>query len=37
MPSARRQAFFCFVFFVDTKKMKLLSGNLDDPKVLGLD
>jgi hypothetical protein len=26
---APRQAFFCFVFFVDTKKMKLLSGNPD--------
>jgi hypothetical protein len=24
-----REAFFCFVFFVATKKMKLLSGNPD--------
>jgi len=28
MPSAA-QVFFCFVFFVATKKMKLLSGNPD--------
>jgi len=27
---AQRQAFFCFVFFVATKKMTLLSGNPDD-------
>ena len=27
---AQRKAFFCFVFFVATKKMKLLSGNPDD-------
>jgi hypothetical protein len=26
---AQRQAFFCFVFFVATKKMTLLSGNPD--------
>ena len=26
---AQRKAFFCFVFFVATKKMKLLSGNPD--------
>ena len=26
---AQRQVFFCFVFFVATKKMTLLSGNLD--------
>jgi hypothetical protein len=26
---AQRQAFFCFIFFVATKKMKLLSGNPD--------
>jgi len=26
---APRQVFFCFVFFVATKKMKLLSGNPD--------
>jgi len=26
---AQRQAFFCFVFFVATKKMKLLSDNPD--------
>jgi len=25
-----RQALFCFVFFVATKKMTLLSGNPDD-------
>jgi hypothetical protein len=28
MPAPRR-VFFCFVFFVATKKMKLLSGNPD--------
>ena len=26
---AQRRAFFCFVFFVATKKMTLLSGNPD--------
>jgi hypothetical protein len=26
---AQRRVFFCFVFFVATKKMKLLSGNPD--------
>jgi len=26
---AQRQVFFCFVFFVATKKMKLLSGKPD--------
>jgi hypothetical protein len=36
MPSAA-QAFFCFVFFVATKKMKLLSGNPDGfAFILGL-
>jgi hypothetical protein len=38
MPSktclAQRQAFFCFVFFVATKKMKLLSGNPDGFQLL---
>jgi hypothetical protein len=29
VPSAAQKAFFCFVFFVATKKMKLLSGNPD--------
>jgi hypothetical protein len=26
---AQRQVFFCFIFFVATKKMKLLSGKPD--------
>jgi hypothetical protein len=31
---AQRQVFFCFVFFVATKKMTLLSGNPDGFKLL---